>query len=213
MASQLKKILQAHEEDLLNAWFEKMLDSYPKESRKYFRKINSEFTNPVGANLHNSLEELLHTLISDAPNAEIVNENVNLILRIKAVQEVLPSQAVSFVPALKQVVEHVCGKALKDAKVNVDEWLDFYSDIDTVSLYAFDSYCESRELIYKMRLDQIRQTNDILVRAELVDQALELDMSTFMQCSSLLELDDAEEGACSGESCGSCASQCSGQHK
>ena len=107
MANQLKKILQAHEEDLLNGWFEKMLDSYPKESRKYFKKVNSEFTNPVGANLHNSLKELLHTLISDAPNAEAVNENVNLILRIKAVQEVLPSQAVSFVPALKQVVESV----------------------------------------------------------------------------------------------------------
>ncbi len=210
MANQLKKILQAYEEDLLNGWFEKMLDSYPKESRKYFKKVNSEFTNPVGANLHNSLKELLHTLISDAPNAEAVNENVNLILRIKAVQEVLPSQAVSFVPALKQVVENVCGKALKDAKVSLDEWLDFYSDIDTVGLYAFDSYSDSRELIYKMRLDQIRQTNDILVKADLLDKAL--DMEDFMQCSSSLGLDDAG-ASCSSESCGSCSSQCPSQHK
>ena len=111
---------------------------------------------------------------------------------------------------MKQVVENVCGKALKDAKVSLDEWLDFYSDIDTVGLYAFDSYSDSRELIYKMRLDQIRQTNDILVKADLLDKAL--DMEDFMQCSSSLGLDDAG-ASCSSESCGSCSSQCPSQHK
>lgn len=211
MKSQLKQILVSNEEKLLEVWFEKMLNAYPKEARKYFRKVNSDFTNPVGANLFHSLKELLHTLISDAPNAEVVNENVHMILRIKAVQEVLPSQAVSFVPALKQVIEDVCGKELKSAKVSVEEWLDFYSDIDTVALYAFDSYSESRELIYKMRLDQIRQTNDILVKADLVDKAL--DMEDFMQCTSSLGLDDEEGGCSSGSCCPSCSSQCPSQHK
>ncbi len=204
MAQVLKSVLQAHEEDLLNAWFEEMMHSYPEESRKYFRKIKSEFTNPVGANLYTSLKNLLQTLLSDAPDADLVNENVNMILRIKAVQEVLPSQAVSFVPALKQIVEKICGKELKDKGVSLAEWLDFYSDIDTVALYAFDSYSESRELIYKMRLEQIRQTNDILVKADLLDKAL--DMSDFMQCSS--SLDAAEGSACSPSSCASCSSSC-----
>lgn len=180
------------------------MHSYPTEARKYFKKVNSDFTNPVGANLYHSLDKLLHTLLSDAPDADQVNENVYMILRIKAVQEVLPSQAVSFVPALKQIVEEVCGKALSDAGVTTKEWLDFYSDLDTVALYAFDSYSESRELIYKMRLDQIRQTNDILVRADLLDKAL--DMQDFMQCSSSLDKDNAE--ACSPEGCASCSSQC-----
>ena len=196
----LKSVLQAHEQDLLNAWFGEMLHSYPEESRKYFKKIKSEFTNPVGANLYHSLESLLHTLLSDAPDADKVNEEVNMILRIKAVQEVLPSQAVSFVPALKQVVESICGKELRAAGVPLQEWLDFYSDIDTVALYAFDSYSESRELIYKMRLDQIRQTNDILVKADLLDKAL--DMSDFMQCSSSLDA-EAEGSACSPSGCAS----------
>lgn len=148
----------------------------------------------------------MHELISDAPDADVVNEHVYMILRIKAVQEVLPSQAVSFVPALKQIVEDVCGKALTDAGVTTKEWLEFYSDIDTVGLYAFDSYSESRELIYKMRLDQIRQTNDILVRADLVDKAL--DMEDFMQCSSSLDTD--KDQSCAPEACASCPSQCQG---
>lgn len=201
----MKEVLRAHEKSLLDAWFEQMMHSYPTEARKYFKKINSGFTNPVGANLYHSLGGLLHELISDAPDADVVNEHVYMILRIKAVQEVLPSQAVSFVPALKQIVEDVCGKALTDAGVTTKEWLEFYSDIDTVGLYAFDSYSESRELIYKMRLDQIRQTNDILVRAQLVDQAL--DMTDFMQCAS--SLDTGSQGdSCAPEACASCASGC-----
>lgn len=205
MAKPFKEVLRAHERELLAGWFEQMMQSYPVEARKYFKKINSDFTNPVGANLYHSLEKLLHTLLSDAPDADAVNESVYMILRIKAVQEVLPSQAVSFVPALKQVVEQVCGKALKEADVSFQEWLDFYSDLDTVALYAFDNYSESRELIYKMRLDQIRQTNDILVRAQLVDQAL--DMTDFMQCASSLDADSQGDG-CAPEACASCASGC-----
>lgn len=205
MAKPFKEILRAHERELLAGWFEQMMQSYPVEARKYFKKINSDFTNPVGANLYHSLEKLLHTLLSDAPDADAVNESVYMILRIKAVQEVLPSQAVSFVPALKQVVEQVCGKALKEADASFQEWLDFYSDLDTVALYAFDNYSESRELIYKMRLDQIRQTNDILVRAQLVDQAL--DMTDFMQCASSLDA-DSQGDSCAPEACASCASSC-----
>lgn len=205
MAKPFKEVLRAHERELLAGWFEQMMQSYPVEARKYFKKINSDFTNPVGANLYHSLEKLLHTLLSDAPDADAVNESVYMILRIKAVQEVLPSQAVSFVPALKQVVEQVCGKALKEADVSFQEWLDFYSDLDTVALYAFDNYSESRELIYKMRLDQIRQTNDILVRAQLVDQAL--DMTDFMQCASSLDTDSQGDG-CAPEACASCTSGC-----
>lgn len=205
MSTRLKEVLRAHERELLSGWFEQMMQSYPEESRKYFKKINSDFANPVGANLYHCLENLLHTLLSDAPDADAVNEHVTMILRIKAVQEVLPSQAVSFVPALKQIVERVCGKALRDGGVSIQEWLDFYSDLDTVALYAFDSYSDSRELIYKMRLDQIRQTNDILVRADLVDKAL--DMKDFMQCSSSLDAD--KTGAnCAPEACDSCASGC-----
>lgn len=205
MSTRLKEVLRAHERELLSGWFEQMMQSYPEEARKYFKKINSDFANPVGANIYHCLEKLLHTLTSDAPDADVVNENVVMILRIKAVQEVLPSQAVSFVPALKQIIEQVCGKALKDAGVSVREWLDFYSDLDTVALYAFDSYCDSRELIYRMRLDQIRQTNDILVRADLVDKAL--DMADFMQCSSSLDAGEPKVG-CAPDACASCASGC-----
>lgn len=195
MTTRLKSVLQVHEEDLRGAWFERMLESYPEEARNYFHKVRKDFTNPVGSNLYQSLSALLHELISEEPDADVINEHVQLILRIKAVQEVLPSQAVSFIPALKQIVEKCCGAELKKSGVTLDEWLDFYSDIDTVALYAFDSYSESRTLIYEMRLEQIKETNDILVKANLLDQAL--DMENFMQCSSSLDGD-----------CSSCGGQC-----
>lgn len=205
MSQSMKTVLRAHEKELGDAWFDRMLASYPDQSRKYFGRVKQSFTNPVGANLYQSLNALLHELLADEPDADAVNEHVQLILRIKAVQNVLPSQAVSFVPALKQIIEETCGSELEKAGVGLDQYLDLYSDIDTVALYAFDSYSESRDLIYDMRLQQIRQTNDILVRAELVDKALSddaFDMKDFMQCSNSLD------GDCSSSDCSSCDAHC-----
>lgn len=189
MKEDLNLILKAHQSALKNAWFDKMLDTYPAASRKFFVKKENVFSNPVGANLYQSLSDLLDELLKEEPDSDVVLTHLTMILRIKAVQDVLPSQAVSFVPALKQIIERVCAQELSQDRMPMQSLLDFYSDLDTVALLAFDVYSESRDLIYELRIKQIRETNDILVKAELLDQALEAD--GFMQCSSSLEQDCA----------------------
>lgn len=190
----LKQLLKHHEEALREAWFAKMLESYPESGRKYFARKDKMFTNPVGANLAKSLGDLLHELLELEPNSERIMEHLTMILRIKVVQDVVPSQAVSFVPALKQLIERECQDAIRKGEVSSAELLDFYSDLDTVTLWAFDIYSESRDLIYELRLRQIKETNDILVKAQLLDQSL--DMEEFMQCSTSIE---GQECSCSGE--------------
>lgn len=187
MANALYRVLAQQEAVLKNAWFDRMLDSYPQASRKYFERVNKEFSNPVGANLHHSLSALFSELISDEADADRIKDHLQMILRIKAVQDVLPSQAVSFIPALKQIIERVCKDNIARGEIPLPELMDFYTDLDTVALLAFDIYSESRELIYDLRLRQIKETNDILVKADLIDMAMSgEDMSGFMGCTGKL---------------------------
>lgn len=189
----LKEQLRQKKQELAEAWFAQMLESYPEETRQYFKKTGSSFTNPVGYNLRQSLGNILDELLKDSPDGNRINDELQMILRIKAVQEVLPSQAVSFVPALKQTVERYCKVKDLVEQSSLSELLDFYSEIDTVGLYAYDLYVESKILIYDLRLTQIKETNDLLIKANLLNE--ELDMSSFMRCSTKLE---CPSGACSG---------------
>lgn len=192
MERALRDLLVQHQQTLATAWFEKMLASYPEESRRHFKEVNRMFTNPVGYNLEHSLSEILKELLKEAPESEVINDHLQMILRIKATQEVLPSQAVSFIPAFKQILQEVVGLAVIKEKAGLAALLDFYEDLDTVGLYAFDIYVESRELLFKLRLAQIKETNDVLMRANLLNE--EVDMSTFMRCSTQL----LNEGDCTG---------------
>lgn len=189
----LKELFKQDKEILLEAWFNRLLESYPEKTRTYFRKTGSSFSNPIGYNIRHSLSNILDELLNDSPNSDVLNEELQMILRIKAVQEVLPSQAVSFVPALKQTIERQYKIDRLVSDTSLAEVLDFYSDLDTVALYAYDLYVESKTLIYELRLSQIKETNDILVRANLLNE--ELDMSSFMRCSTKL---DCSSTTCSG---------------
>lgn len=195
MIKRLKSLLLQDKEELSDAWFESLLNSYPEESRKYFRKHEAHFSNPIGYNLKHSLSSILEELLKDEPDADRINSELQMILRIKGVQDVLPSQAVSFVPALKQTLERKYGLERLVQEFSLAELMDFYSNLDTVGLYAYDLYMESRELIYQLRITQIKETNDLLVKANLLNE--ELDMSTFMRCSTTLECPSG--GSCAGD--------------
>lgn len=178
-------VLRDHQEEIHRQWFDRMLSAYPAESRRFLERSEKTFANPVGANLYESLGRLLTALLAESPREEAIREELSLIMRIKGVQEVLPSQACAFVPALKQIIGRIVAADLASGRLSHEALMDFYESVDTVALLAFDYYAESRDLIYELRLAQIKETNDILVKANLLNEPL--DMSTFMQCASSVD--------------------------
>ena len=88
-------------------------------------------------------------------------------------------------PSFKNLVRTEFKKEIQKGQISYSELDDLFTDIDTLMLIAFDLYSESKELLYNLRIAQIKETNDILQKANLLNEAV--DTSTFMRCSNYIE--------------------------
>ena len=90
------------------------------------------------------------------------------IIRIRAVQNFSPSQAVGFVFFLKNVIRTALAKEIAAQQIE-DELVAFESEIDKLSLIAFNLYMQCREKIYELKANEMRnRTFKAFERAGLV---------------------------------------------
>jgi hypothetical protein len=162
----LEKFLAAKRDAILKRWFELILDTYPPDSRKFFATQKNRFSNPVGANLSEGLEGLLDGLVHGVNSeSESISEFLDKVVRIRAVQEFSPANAVGFVFLLKTAVRENLAKEMSDNRLH-QELLEFESRVDGVALVAFNIYMQCRETIFEMRATEIRsRVSRILERA------------------------------------------------
>ncbi len=148
---------------ILEKWFEATIASYPPETVKFLRKEKSRFANPVGRTILEGVEAILDALLKGAePEASTVF--LDNIIRIRAVQDFTPSQALDFIFALKQVVRKELGRDLWEEGL-VEEYLAFESTVDALAGIAFNVYMTCREEISELRMGEMRnRTERILQR-------------------------------------------------
>ena len=121
-------------------WLERTLETYPDETVRFLRGEKDRFRNPVGHALQEGLSILVEELFGAMDRAR-VTQALDGILRIRAVQDFTPSQAVGFVFLLKRVV--------------ADPALE--GRIDELALAAFDIYMRCREQLYEIRAKEARR--------------------------------------------------------
>jgi hypothetical protein len=73
------------------------------------------------------------------------------VLRVRAVENLSPSQALGFLPLLKEVIREAVGPRL-DAYF--PEWSALSERIDRLTLQGFDIYMECREKINQLRRNE-----------------------------------------------------------
>lgn len=190
MEKSLRKAFEKHHKDLLEAWFQQVIHSYPPESVKYFERYKETFNNPIGSNIYNSLNNILLEFEGEG-RYEYFYQEMQMIMRIRAVQDMTPSKAVAFTMAFKDVVKKELASEIARGEISSPELEDFFEELDALALMGFDIYTESRELIFKMRIDQIKETNDILQKANLLNESI--DISTFMRCSNYMDMENIQK--------------------
>jgi hypothetical protein len=181
----LENLLSKKRSNIIKKWREVIVGSYPSGTQRFFRKEKDQFANPVGHVVDKAIEALYDEIIKDGDSDKIAS-CLDSIIRIRAVQDFKPSQAVSFVLQLKDVVR----RALKgETPLNglSGELQTLENRIDEIALLAFDIYSQCRQKIYEIRVNEVKNhLGKLLKMANLTIEIPELEPDLAEQQNSVI---------------------------
>jgi hypothetical protein len=163
----LEDLLTEKRSAIIKKWRERIIESYPENTQRFLKKEKDQFSNPVGMVIKSETEILFDELTTEGDLGRASSSLDNLI-RVRAIQDFKPSQAVAFVLQLKSIIREEMGKhALENGSLGELEALE--NRIDKAALLAFDIYTECRQKIYELRVNEVKnQVGRLLERANLV---------------------------------------------
>lgn len=157
-------LLAEKKSKIIKKWRDAVIKSYPEESQGFLKREKSQFANPVGLTISTEIETLYDEIIS-GDNTEKISSCLDSIIRIRAVQDFKPSQAVAFVLQLKQIIKEEVGNDHSDEMRILD------NRIDEITLLAFDVYSACRQKISEIRVNEVKnQVGKLLERANLISK-------------------------------------------
>ncbi|MFH1479818.1 MAG: RsbRD N-terminal domain-containing protein [Pseudomonadota bacterium] len=163
----LEKILSEEGPAISKMWLQSILETYPADSQRFFKKQKDRFANPVRYTISTEIENIYNHLLQGL-DAQGIAPFLDNIIRVRAVQDFSPSQAVSFIFLLKKVIREKLATKIRENHLE-EELTLFESRIDDLALLAFDIYMKYREKLYELRAnDAQNQVSRLLKRAGLV---------------------------------------------
>jgi len=169
----LQVLLSEKKPAIVERWFDVLLEDHPPETVRFLKEEKDRFANPVGSTFYQGIKDLYEELIRE-PDLRRTATLLDRIIRIRAVQGLLPSRALAFVLDLKKVIRDVLGPEAQNGKVSLEEWRQLESRIDHLALLSFDVYLDCREKIHEIKLNELKnRTYRLLERANLLVAAPE----------------------------------------
>ena len=160
----LKQSLLEKKTKILKQWFDVVLDSYPADTQKFVKGQKDRFANPVGHAVLTGLEGILDELLRGSDyELDKISVFLDQIIRIRAIQDFTPSQALGFLQGLKNIVRKELKNQLKDVAA-YEELQVFESAIDGVNAVAFDIYMGCREQLYDLRAKDLKARTSALLK-------------------------------------------------
>ncbi len=161
-------ILKEKQPKLVEKWIAALISTYPAESANFFIDTKDPFANPVGATIKRSIPLLFNEVIKEKMDPVKVNEALDPVIRLRAVQEMSPSKAVSFIFAIKHLIRKELEGLPRDKKI--ESFLSvFLSNVDALMLAAIDIYVQCRDKVYSLRINQAKESvKKLLIKKELM---------------------------------------------
>ncbi|WP_339136319.1 MAG: RsbRD N-terminal domain-containing protein [Candidatus Electrothrix sp. GW3-4] len=168
------------EKKIIDTWVERALDSYT--SADFFKQSKDQFANPVGANIRVGLTKIFHLILAEA-DAQDFAEPLDQVVRIRAVQEFTPAQAVAPLLELKWVVKQVFS-ADEKCRSLLPELNPFDRDVDRIALMAFDMYMNCRDRLYQARIRELKSGSYILTDSSCASAAVQENLQDIASLSN-----------------------------
>lgn len=155
----IRESLSRKRSRIVEKWFDRIIETYPEDTSKFLKREKDPFANPVRSTILQGIEGVYGELLKDAESAEALNDFLDKVIRIRAVQEFSPSQALAFVFSLKEVIREVLGKEIRENHLQ-DQLLLIEKRIDALALRAFDVYVSCREEVYELRINEVKRMRE-----------------------------------------------------
>ncbi len=157
----LKHLLSQKKAAILEQWRGLILNTYPDTS-VFLKQEKDRFANPVGYTI--SLEtETIYDGLLHGDNSDKFLASLDNIIRLRAVQDFSPSQAIAFIFLLKKAIRRELGGKVCEPEL-LEALLQFESKIDELVLLALDVYTECRDKVYEIRLNELRAESERSLR-------------------------------------------------
>lgn len=166
---ELEKVLTRNRKSITQRWIAMVMGTYPQETATMLKKESNRFANPVGQAIREGLEGLFDELIKGLER-ERLTPFLDKVIRVRAIQDFSPGDALSFVFFLKDLVRDQLAQERGDrASLPAGELAEFEARIDRLALLAFENYTECREKLYEIRINEIKnRSHRLLQKANLL---------------------------------------------
>ena len=141
---------------IADRWIGEALSGYSKKASAAFERQQDAFANPVGHALRVGLSGVVEALF-EGKEADEICPHLDEVIRMRAIQEFAPSEALSFVFSLKEAIRAELGKAVGEPSAGA-ELAELDRRIDRIGLLAFDRYVGSREKVYQLRVNEMKRS-------------------------------------------------------
>ncbi len=135
----LQDLLRKRKSDLLNRWFQRILDEYAEETASFLKSRHDRFANPVAFALREAAEEIYQALVYDR---DVDRRPLEYAMKIRAVQESDSLSGIRFIHLLKETVRETLGDSISGK-----DFADFGSRIDEIAAMASEMFAGNRAKI------------------------------------------------------------------
>lgn len=163
MSLRAQRLLKGREGKIFKVWRDKVYALFPPETVRILKKEADRFENPMGFRLEEGLKDLLKELFQEDLAWDRIDQALERIIKLEAVQAARPSEALSFLYYLKSALREVLGEELLE-EFGPEALLEVEDRIDVVALRAFNHYMAAREKLYDLRVQEWKSRLYLLLR-------------------------------------------------
>jgi hypothetical protein len=163
----LVPLFSAKSPAILEKWLDILLGSYFPETAQFLKKEKDPFSNPVAHQLSRGLTDLMAVLVEEK-SVEEARAALDEIIRVLALQDIHPSQALAFVFPLTQVIREEVAQERQDPPL-APEMTELESRIDGLALVGFDGYMQRREKLCELKVNEVKARVSGLLRRAGID--------------------------------------------